>query len=114
MSERLNKHLHDALTAARLAATFLADVDLSLYEGDAMRHSAVERQLEIVGEAGCRAIDDTPELRHRLPELAKAVALRNRLSHGYDGVDHKIVFNTVKVHLPALILGLQAELAKGA
>ena len=114
MSERLNKHLHDALRAARLAVEFVGGVELLGYESDAMRHSAVERQMEIVGEACRRALDDTPALHERVPEFAKAIALRNRLSHGYDSVDHRIVFNTVRVHLPSLIERLEAELSGSA
>jgi uncharacterized protein with HEPN domain len=51
MSSRLPKHLHDALTAAQLAAGFLSGFDLARYAADALVRSAVERQLEILGEA---------------------------------------------------------------
>ena len=111
MSERLPKHLDDALYAARLARRFLDGRVLADYLSDEMLRSAVERQVEIVGEACRRALDDAPELRGRLPESAKAIAMRNRLAHGYDTVDDALVFATVMKSFPPLIEGLERELA---
>lgn len=111
MSERLPKHLDDALYAARLGLKFLAGRSLDDYRGDELLRSAVERQVEIVGEACRRAIDDTPTLRERLPDAAKAIAMRNRLAHGYDTIDHGIVFNAVALNFPPLVIALERELA---
>lgn len=110
MSERLPKHLDDALHAARLALRFLAGRSLPDYCGDDMLRSAVERQVEIVGEACRRALGDTPALRDRLPECALAVAMRNRITHGYDTVDNGIVYETVATRFAPLVEGLQREL----
>jgi uncharacterized protein with HEPN domain len=88
MPNRLPKHLHDALTAAQLAAGFLYGFDLERYAADTLVRSAVERQLEILGEACRRALDDEPALRERVPGMALAVALRNRIIRGYDRVEH--------------------------
>lgn len=112
MSSRLPKHLHDALTAAQLAAGFLSGFDLARYAADPLVRSAVERQLEILGEACRRATDEEPALRERVPEVALAVALRNRIIHGYDRIEHAIVFETVQRDLPALIEHLRGELSR--
>jgi uncharacterized protein with HEPN domain len=88
MPNRLPKHPHDALTAAQLAAGFLYGFDLERYAADTLVRSAVERQLEILGEACRRALDEEPALRERVPGMALAVALRNRIIHGYDRVEH--------------------------
>lgn len=64
--------------------------------------SAVERQLEIIGEAlgqVCRA-DETLEA--SLPELPRIVALRNRVIHGYDTVDDEIIWDIVQTNVPKL------------
>lgn len=73
--------------------------------------SAVERQLMVLGEASRRALDEDPSLRTRLPDLAFAVGLRNRLVHGYDTVDDEIVHDTVRADLPGLIAAMRALLA---
>jgi uncharacterized protein with HEPN domain len=74
--------------------------------------SAVERQLEILGEACRRALDEAPQLRERLPELGLAIGPRNRLIHGYDRIVDAVVAATVQRDLPRLQAGLLAELAR--
>ncbi len=69
MSSRLPKHLHDALMAARRAQEFLGDLDAQAYAANALVRSAVERQMEIFGEACKRSLDDTPDLSSRLPDM---------------------------------------------
>lgn len=110
MSDRLPKHLDDALYAAGLALRFVSKLGLDDYRADELVRSAVERQVEIVGEACRRALDDTPALRVRLPDCALAVAMRNRIAHGYDTLDDAVVFNTVVSSFPPLVAGLQREL----
>ena len=110
MSERLPKHLDDAAHAARLALKFMAGRSFDEYVGDDLLRSAVERQVEIVGEACRRALDDEPSLRSRVPEAALAVAMRNRIAHGYDTVDDGIVYQTVTTRFAELLRGLLGEL----
>lgn len=112
MSDRLPKHLDDAAHAARLELHFVSGRSLDDYRADELLRSAVERQVEIVGEACRRALDDTPDLRERLPEMALAVAMRNRIAHGYDTVDDAIVFETVTTRFAALLEGLDRELLR--
>lgn len=54
MSERRPKLLFDAIAAIDAAQAFLSGVSLEGYEADLMIRSAVERQLEILGEACTR------------------------------------------------------------
>lgn len=44
--------------------------------------------------------------------MALAIALRNRIIHGYDRIEHAILFETVQRDLPALIEHLRGELAR--
>lgn len=61
---------------------------------------ALERALEIIGEAVKRlpteSYDAYPSIEWRL-----IAGMRDRLSHGYDDVDHEILWNTVNQDLPA-------------
>jgi len=112
MMNRLPKHLHDALTAVRRAREFLGGLDADAYSTNALVRSAVERQLEILGEACKRALDEAPELRGRIPDVSLAIGLRNRLIHGYDRIVDTVVVATVRTDLPRLEAGLLAELAR--
>ncbi|HOM15644.1 MAG TPA: DUF86 domain-containing protein [Rubrivivax sp.] len=112
MSDRLPKHLDDAAHAARLALRFVRGHRLDDYRADELLRSAVERQVEIIGEACRRAASDTPDLRERVPEMVLAVAMRNRIAHGCDTVDDDIVFETVTTRFAALLDGLGRELLR--
>ena len=55
------KYLYDIARAAALAMEFIAGKSFADYTADAMLRSAVERQLEIVGEALARpSLQDPP------------------------------------------------------
>lgn len=75
--------------------------------------SAVERQLEIIGESLGRAAAEDPAVEPRVPDLRKIVGLRNRLIHGYDEVDYHIVWDVVTLRIPELQRQLEATLAVG-
>ena len=102
MNNRAPKLLFDAVAAIDAAVTFLAGTSQEDYFTDAMRRSAVERQLEILGEA-CSRLDklDSQWLR-TIPDIRLAIGLRNRIIHGYDAVDDAMVYETVHVDLPNL------------
>ena len=85
---------------------------LDQYLKDRMRRSAVERQLEILGEACSRLAKWQPDLYGQIGNVKLAIGLRNRIIHGYDAVDDEIVFQTVKEDLPRLKAEL-AELLEG-
>lgn len=73
-----------------------------MYDETLIVRSAVERQLEIIGEALNRAAAADPNLNEQISELRKVVALRNRLIHGYDAVDDEIVWDVVQNKIAVL------------
>ena len=111
MPKRLLKHLFDALAAVRLAREFSAGLSLAGLISNALVRSAIERQLEILGEACRRAVQADPDLRRRLLEVAFAIGLRNKINHGCDRVENAVVFDTLVHDLPVLEQRLAKELA---
>ncbi len=112
MTDKTPKLLVDALGAVESATAFVAGVSLSGYKADKMRRSAVERQLEILGEACSRLAKLEPTLVASVANLKLAIDLRNRIIHGYDSVDDEIVYLTVTQDLPELQAGLSVLLAR--
>ena len=110
MTDRRRKLLHDALTAAAVAESFVAGQTLAAYSADAMRRLAVERLLEILGEACSRLAREDAAFIVEVPGARLAVGLRNRIIHGYDAVDDETVYWTVIDDLPALRSALQTRL----
>jgi len=74
--------------------SLLSDVQRSLsdYLADELCQSAVERQLEIAGDAlgQMRKLDAV--LSSKIPDGAPVVAFRNVLAHGYATLDHRRVY----------------------
>jgi uncharacterized protein with HEPN domain len=108
MNDRAPKLLFDAISAIDSATEFLGDVSLDTYFADAMRRSAVERQLEILGEACSRLEKLDAGWSSTIPDIRLAIGLRNRIIHGYDAGDDAMVFETVGKDLPSLRAALAA------
>jgi len=73
---------------------------------------ALTRPVEVIGEAAGRVAagiqDAHPEISWR-----QIVGTRNRLVHGYDAVDHDILWRIVSDELPELVEKLGAVLSEG-
>ena len=110
MNDRAPKLLFDAISAIDSATEFLGDVGLDGYFADAMRRSAVERQLEILGEACSRLEKLDDGWSSKIPDIRLAIGLRNRIIHGYDAVDDAMVFETIAKDLPSLRAALAAAM----
>ncbi len=78
-------------------------------DSDRLLNLALQRLLEIVGEAANRMPKDD---RDRCPEIpwTEIVALRNRLIHGYDVVDLDILWQITSQDLPSLVARLETLL----
>ena len=92
----------DALRAAELLAEFSRDRSFTDYLADAMLRSAVERQFEIIGEALNNLSKVSPDLAAAIPDLARIVAFRNILIHGYASVDDALVWQVLMEKRPQL------------
>lgn len=71
-------------------------------DADRLLALAVVRLLEIIGEAAARVPSEERARRPGIP-WSSIVSLRNRLIHGYDDVDHDIVWEIVTTDLPLLV-----------
>ncbi|HWS67397.1 MAG TPA: HepT-like ribonuclease domain-containing protein [Steroidobacteraceae bacterium] len=72
-----------ALRALERVPRFLAGRSLQAYLADDLRQSAVERQLEVAGDALGQVRKLDLDLFARVPEGLLIVAFRNVLAHGY-------------------------------
>ena len=96
---------------AREAVSLAAGRTPEQIKSDRVVHLALARLFEIVGEAATRVSEET---RARHPEVSwvEAIAMRNRLIHGYDSVDLAVVLDAVRLDLPDFIRKLEAVLEK--
>ncbi|HCK98906.1 MAG TPA: antitoxin [Candidatus Marinimicrobia bacterium] len=71
-----------------------------LFINDLRTKRAVERNLEIIGEALKRILDKDDSI--RITNARKIVDTRNRIIHGYDSVSDEIIWGIIVRHLPGL------------
>jgi len=97
--------LQDILDYAHEAVDFCQGQTLATFTADRMRHLAVLRLIQLIGEASIRLNDET---RQKFPAVPwpQLRAMRNILVHQYEGIDDAIVWKTAVERLPELILNL--------
>lgn len=93
--------LWDMFDACELVARFIHDRSEADYTTDALVRSAVERQIEIIGEAA-RGLSDSLKAEHPEIPWRKIMAQRHVLAHEYGDVDPKLVWRVASVHIPVL------------
>lgn len=81
-----------------------------VFVNDFLRRSAVERKVEIMGEAINRILKIDKDF--PLPNAREIINTRNRIIHGYDSVQPEFLWSLVMRHIPALkedVMHLLAE-----
>ncbi|CAN5398944.1 DUF86 domain-containing protein [soil metagenome] len=70
------------------------------FQKDLKTRRAVERNIEIIGEAMSRILDIDSEI--NISHTRKIVDTRNRIIHGYDSVSEDILWGIIIKNLPDL------------
>src|SRR5262245_7213039 len=90
------------LTAAQAVQSFVAGRTFEDFQSNLLLRSAVERQIEIIGEAA-RGISEPFRIAH--PEIPRRpiMAQRHRLAHEYFETNQTLIWQVAALHVPALI-----------
>jgi uncharacterized protein with HEPN domain len=100
MQLEIKTWLYDILNAIKEIESFIGEQDFSSFHNDIKTKRAVERNIEIIGEATSRILARDSSL--ELSNTRKIVDTRNRIIHGYDTVSDDILWNIIIQHLPVL------------
>jgi uncharacterized protein with HEPN domain len=98
--------LWDMAEAARRAVEFIHDKTFDDYRTSSLVQYAVERAIEILGEAANRVSREFQEAHPEIP-WRQMVGQRNVLIHEYGDVDHALVWSVVQKHIPALLAQIE-------
>jgi uncharacterized protein with HEPN domain len=111
--DRDDAFLWDMLEAARETRELMKGFTLKKLLADARTRRALERTLEVLGEAASRV---SAPLRAAYPEVpwTKIIGQRNVIAHGYAVIDHGRLFETVTDDLPPLIARLEEIMGERA
>lgn len=109
-------YLEDMVRFAEAALAYTRDLDQETFVQSGLNYDATLRNLELIGEAA-RNIPDAA--RATAPDIPwrQVVATRNRLIHGYLGIDNDTLWSIIRDDLPALLENLyrlKAQLAADA
>ena len=110
MPTRDDATLLDIANAARLVIEWTAGLERAAFLADRKTQSAIERQLEILGEATKRL---SLALREQHPQIPwrQIAGLRDVLIHRYDDVNPELLWETAIVAVPQLLSALERLLS---
>lgn len=102
-------YVRDMLGFCDAVVEYTSGHDLPSLLADRMRYDATLRNLELIGEAATHVPDAVRELAPGVP-WRQVVGTRNRLAHGYLGVEPETIWVTVTQYVPGLRIDLLALL----
>lgn len=101
MELKIQKYLYDIITSINSIYEYLGeDRNFTEYSKNKLLRRAVERELEIIGEASNRILKI--DSKFPIDNARKIVDLRNWVIHGYDKVDDVLIWGILTNHLPKL------------
>lgn len=95
-------YLHDIVQAAEAVTRYLLGKTREHFRGDEILRGAVERKVEIIGEAARRVSRHFQESHPQIP-WQKIVATRHVLAHDYGEVNEDVVWRIASVYVPELV-----------
>lgn len=110
MRREPTSYLWDADQAAGFVLDFAAGRALDDLHRDPLLRSAIERQLQNMGEALAQLSQAFPGVAARIPKVDQIIGFRNVLVHGYHQLNYATVWMTITDDVPALRTQLQALL----
>jgi uncharacterized protein with HEPN domain len=110
MDIEIKSWLYDILTAINEIDSFFVDrpKNFITFQSDVRTKRAVERNIEIIGEAVNRILKK--DHLFKLSNSRKIVDNRNRIIHGYDSVSDDMIWSIVIKHLPVLKIEVETLL----
>jgi len=107
MEDKIKTWLSDIKLAISEIYEFLPeDKSFTSFQKDIKGRKAVERNLEIIGEAINRIVGENPGI--EISNARKIIDTRNRVIHNYDNISNDIIWSIVTRDLPKL----EAEVIK--
>jgi uncharacterized protein with HEPN domain len=109
LTEADEQAFRDMLRFARDAAGLGRHATRGQFDSRLELRLALERLVELVGEAAKRVSSETRESQAQI-EWSEIIKMRDKLAHNYERIDPEVVWNTVRKNLPPLIRQLETVL----
>jgi len=99
-------YVSDMASFAENVVRYTAGMTQTQFVADRKTFDATVRNLELIGEAASR-IPENVRVANAHISWRPIIATRNRLIHGYLGIDNDILWSIITVDVPAMIEGLR-------
>lgn len=94
-------YVNDMIEFSENVWAYTAGLDEDGFLSDRRTYDATLRNLELIGEAATHIPESVRNARPKVP-WRSIIGMRNRLIHGYSGVDDELVWRIVQEYVPAL------------
>lgn len=114
MDERVLKWVYDIYLALEEIESYFENTEKNFfdYRKNTMLKRAIERDLEIIGEAVNRIIKREPSFEKNISNAKAIIGLRNQVIHSYDTISDEIIWSIIINHLPKLKKEIDYLIAK--
>jgi len=104
MDEKILKWLYDIQFAIEEIDGFFENnaKDFHQYRQNKLLKRAIERNLEIIGEAMNRILKRDISFEHKIANSKSIIGLRNQVIHAYDNISDENIWSILINHLPKL------------
>jgi uncharacterized protein with HEPN domain len=111
MDNEIKTWLYDILKSADEIESYFEEKPkiFTDYQKDFKTKRAVERNIEIIGEAMNRILKSDPDF--KIDNAHKIIGTRNRIAHGYDKISDDLIWSIIINHLPKLKAEIDALLS---
>jgi uncharacterized protein with HEPN domain len=102
MDERILKYIFDVKMAIEEIESYFQSFPKSFpeYQNNLVLKRAIERNLEIIGEAINRISKIDPTI--QISNAQRIIGLRNQIIHGYDSISDENIWGVIIKHIPIL------------
>lgn len=95
-------YIQDMISFANKCLTYTEGMDQQSFVASGITYDATLRNLELIGEAATRLPETVREANPGVP-WRMIIATRNRLIHGYLGIDDDTVWSIIHDDIPDLV-----------
>ncbi|MCL5060798.1 MAG: DUF86 domain-containing protein [Candidatus Thermoplasmatota archaeon] len=92
---------------AEKVLAYTHEMEQSRFEQSGLNYDATLRNLELIGEAATHIPDHVRQFANHI-DWRRIVATRNRLIHGYLGIDNDTLWSIIQTDIPPLLHKLRA------
>lgn len=95
-------YINDMIAFAERVMLYTESLDQARFVASGLNYDATVRNLELIGEAATRIPESIRAVHPEIP-WRQIIATRNRLIHGYLGIDNDTLWSIICIDIPELL-----------